>query len=519
MAKTEDFVRPMYRWIKTRKNVRGNCGKEMLFLLGGLSFKVLNRSSDKKLIVRFSIFREDGAIEQYNVFPEYRRNVSDYFEEWTTTELPIFPLDSPHGKMVRASFSTIIHYGDSPLFPAYEFHFADLNELLNNKLKWAFRATAYTDNRPFTIPETELSRAAYNIYNTPLYANVRFTRETLGSQYHPATEIHSLLDRVEQNTLNNPHLSHYVHLSVFNFDNTDIINHLLHLHSQGVNIECIGGWEQLSSSDWSENVARLRKAGIPVLGVVRNTPFDPGSGIASMHTKFIIFDGFAVMSASYNLDFQNWQTNRENGLFYYNSDIALLYEHNFQTIKGSPFQPYTIEPGEKYNLYYSFGRYKTPRGEVLDWRDAVANEIYNAQERIYIVMFDMTDFNFSSQITMYDMLIDAVCRGVEVHIVLNGFKCRDSDVFEKDIPKKEFRLLMQNGVKISLLFNKHDIYSPLHHKFVVIDNETVIAESANWYIATLYSDEVFSIIRDKQCARSYMEELMLLMKYYRVTTF
>jgi hypothetical protein len=66
---------------------------------------------------------------------------------------------------------------------------------------------------------------------------------------------------------------------------------LIYALKNGIGVDCVADWASVSSMNCTENVAKLRRAGIPVCGVVRNTPNNQSEGIASMHTKFIIFDG------------------------------------------------------------------------------------------------------------------------------------------------------------------------------------------------------------------------------------
>ena len=513
MPSAENFAFPLFKWLGENRFVKSNDGRDLIFVPGGIGLCVKNYDYDKKVILRFTIYRQDGCLEQYILYPSFKKHTDGGDEEWSTNQLPLFPWHNIHGEIVYSSFSYIIQSKEKAVYPEYEFLFATNEDFACGHIKSGFEITGHSDYMPFQFDTHILERAAWSAYQKPLYTSVKFTREPLESSHHPLQEIHRLLDNVQD----------YVHLSMFNFDNRNICNHLIHLAYNGVNIECIGGWEQTSSLDWQETVGDLRRAGIPVYGVVRNTPFDHSGGIASMHTKFIVFDGKAVMSSSYNLDFEKWRENRENGIFYYSEEISTLYENLFQIIKGAPIKPYIIEPYAHYNIYYSLGTYLTPRGESLKGCDIIAHEILKAQNSILIAMFELSDFTLNCGISLYQALIDAKSRGLHVQIILNGFKCeiQGNHPWQQGYrpPKEELNQLLENGITVNLVYNQHNHYSPLHHKFVIIDGETTIAESANWYPATLYSDEVFSVIRNRETAEIYMEELLLILKYYRVRTF
>lgn len=513
MPSSENFAFPLFKWIGEHKHVNGNDGRDLLFVPGGIGLCVKNYSHKKKIVIRFTIHRADGCLEQYILYPSFKKHTDYGDEEWSTNQLPIFPWHSPHGEIVYSSFSYIIQSEEKAVHPEYEFLFATNEDFAHGHIRSGFDITGHSDYSPFQYSKQILEMSTWSIYEKPLYHSTKFTREAIGSEHHPLKEIHRLLDHVQS----------YVHLSMFNFDNRNICNHLIHLSHQGINVECVGGWEQTSSLDWQESTSDLRRAGIPVYGIVRNTPFDHSGGIASMHTKFIVFDGKAVMSSSYNLDFDKWRENRENGIFYYSNEVALIYENLFQVIKGAPFTPYAINCNSHYNMYYSLGSYHINSSTTITGCDIIAYEILRAKSSILIAMFDLADFWLDCGISLYQALIEAKAKGVYIQIILNGFKCehQGNHPWEQGYrpPKNEMNRLLENGININLVYNEHNHYSPLHHKFAIIDGETVIAESANWYPATLYSDEVFSVVRNRETAKIYMEELLLILKYYRVRTF
>jgi hypothetical protein len=182
---------------------------------------------------------------------------------------------------------------------------------------------------------------------------------------------------------------HFIWLAIFDFDNYHIAEHLIYARQKGVDVECIADWAALSSLNCTENIARIRRAGIPILGVVRNTPCDPFQGIASMHTKIIIFDGEVVHCSSYNLHFHLWGGNWEQALFYYSGDFALLYANIYHAIRGGVIRELVVRPESRFNLFYSFGRHLAPRRDFYRPQDAIITEINNASDFIILSMFDL----------------------------------------------------------------------------------------------------------------------------------
>lgn len=512
----EELARPLYRWIDQGRFERANTGENILFHRGGIGLSVLSYSNRKSIRLRLSVHRQDGCTEYYVLHPVYVETMNNGREKWQTDQLPLFPWHSLHGPVTYITFSYILHAGEQTVYPLHEHYFACAGDFAAGRIESApCHSTGGSDYRPFALSKQELERSIWECYRSQPLHRPYFTRGNPHAWDHPMNEIHSLMNPLAERGSERP----YLHAALFNFDNEHFVNHLIHLAGNGVSVECIGGWEQISGCDMSQPVARLRRFGIPVYGLVRNTPFDHRGGIASMHTKFIVFNGENAMSASYNLDFHRWGQNWENGIFYYSSQAALGYEHVFQTMKGAAFQKPFIDPGAGYNLYYSLGKYASDGSDDLTIGDILAREIYSAGESIVIVMFDLSDFLLSmafGKTTLFSALEDALARGVTVTMVLNGFKNEQ----QKDRPtaKDGIQRLIRRGAETAFLYNRHDGYSPLHHKYAVIDGVSVMAESANWYPATLYSDEVFSVIRNRETAQAYLRETAVLLDTFRLRT-
>lgn len=528
----ETYVFPAYKWLGKGRKITNQHGHSIVNHPGGIGFKVRNYAPEKRIFVKINLYREDQTIENYMMKAYYVEHMSDDIEKWQTHQLVLFPYESPHGQVNFVTFSYLIHKDWQVLYSEFEYKYARREDF-----HWDNTPLDDFDEHPFKrhnhyrvweIPYQDIQNAVDAIQKDPSPPYIRpfFTRGDPYSQNHPIHEIHNCLSIVEDIHNREPYRKHYVHMSIFNFENENIINHLLHLHSKGIEVECIGGWEQVSSADWSDQVARLRKSGIPVLGVVRNTPYSPNDGIASMHTKIIIFDGSISTSSSYNLDFHRWGGNWENGLFFYSPYISLLYEHVYQSIKGGIYRTVGINPDARYNLYYSFGKYNAYEGKLLSSGDAILKEIYCARSTIFISMFDLDDFYLNGPHSigknLVSALIEARNRGIYILILLNGFRAEREDTpVNYDLGQTRplrptIQHLIGNNIDILLLYYNDTPFSPLHHKFIIFDEHTIISESYNWYSASLYSDEVFSVIRDKNLADQFMNEMFYMIRHFRI---
>lgn len=104
-------------------------------------------------------------------------------------------------------------------------------------------------------------------------------------------------------------------------------------------------------------------------------------------------------------------------------------------------------------------------------RNAIIREIQQAERSVSVAMYILTDRELSNA------LIEANERGKEVHVVMDG-----TEINEKSYSKHVY--LQKNGVPVRLDLShrsKSSEYSGImHHKFAIIDGETVITGSYNW---------------------------------------
>ncbi len=276
----------------------------------------------------------------------------------------------------------------------------------------------------------------------------------------------------------------------------------------------------------SENIARLRRASIPVYGVVRNDPCRLGQDIASMHTKIMLFDDEVVHSASYNLHFHLWGGNWENSIAHRSRDASLLYRAVYNAIRYGNRIELTVDPSNRYNLYYSFGSYEGPAGRVRP-QDAIVKEIANARRSIVVCMFELARLKgiparSGRELDVVEALIQARDRGVRVQIIVNGTMAhggREPAPWDKAFkrPLKEpMERLRKAWMEVFHVYYRESIHSPLHHKFAVIDASTVITGSYNWYEPSIYSDEVLTITRDEALAEAFLGEADLMLRSFRI---
>ena len=528
----EEIASPAYRWLGERRWVKNLQGNEITNIAGGIGFSVQNYAHEKLLKVRLCVERQDGAAEYYLTDAYYCGQWDDGREKWQTHRLPLFPFESCHGPVTRVTFSYSVGNGTWSLSSRYSYLFATIEDFRKGHVEGQIERSGPEAKHAGAIPppDSGMLRAALtgiNRENQLSFVRPYFTRGQTQRPEHPVHEIHRCIDRVIERRWREPERPHYIRLAMFDFDNEQIANHLIHAHRQGIDVECIGDWAQVSSMNSSDYIARMRRAGIPIYGVVRNTPGVPADGIASMHTKFIVFDGETVHSSSYNLHFHLWGGNWENGLFYYSKDFAILYEAIYDAVRNGHIPLMTVNPEERYNEYYSFGKY-IAHNERIEPQDAIITEIERAKQTILVCMFTLSHLYGRSLLTGKRMdvisgLIVARDRGVRVQIILNGMVARSGPLpepwdWEKEIrrPLKEpMERLREAWMEVIYVYYPWSTYSPVHHKFAVFDEETVITGSYNWYEPSTQSDEVLSVLRDERIARAFTEEAALILRTFR----
>jgi hypothetical protein len=528
----EAFAQPSYKWIGARQFVDNHQGWHISIFPGGIGFSLFNYADEKALRVRLNVIREDGVEEAYLSDAYYCGDWGGGWQKWQTHRLPLFPYEGLHGRIRHMTFSYSVLKDGLVIPSAHRYRFATLDDFYAGRLLH----DDFNDpgllalNDETIVPDNaaRYQRAHRAINNNADSHPVApyFTRGNTWAEHHPLHEVHRAIDRVIAAKAEDPDGGHSIRVAMFDFDHEHIATHLLYAQEQGIEVECIGDWAQVSSMNASENIARLRRGRIPVFGVVRNEPCRPRDNLASMHTKMILFDGREVHSASYNLHFHQWGGNWENAIAHYSAEACLLYDAIYQAVRYGHRVRLTTEPTDRLAVYYSFGEYRAA-GHTYRTHDAIIGELQHAHESITVCMYDISpiagnDFGAGTATDVVGALIAARDRGVRVQILLNGMLSHsgrqpaDWDKAFRRPLKHPAQRLKDAWMEVFHVYYHESIYSPLHHKFAVIDNRTVITGSYNWYEPSLASDEIVTIVRDETVAAAYLEEVRLLLQTFRV---
>ncbi|WP_245562041.1 phospholipase D-like domain-containing protein [Stanieria cyanosphaera] len=291
---------------------------------------------------------------------------------------------------------------------------------------------------------------------------------------------------------------------------------------------------RLSNSEIAQGDALIifKNAGIPLI----DDTADGSKGSGLMHHKFMIIDRKIVLTGSVNYtlsdihgDFTNLETrgNANNLLVINNQQLARLFTEEFNYMWGDGV-------GGNFDSLFGLAKpYRSP--QQLVWNDTtveiqfsptspskdwelssnglIGKTISNADNSI-----DLALFVFSEQ-KLVDLLAQAQQKQVKIQGIFEpefalrsysevldmwGVALRDRCKYEaNNNPWKK----SINTVGIAQLV-KGD---KLHHKFAVIDRNTVITGSHNWSEAANYNnDENLLIIKNATVAQHFQQQFNLL---------
>lgn len=195
-----------------------------------------------------------------------------------------------------------------------------------------------------------------------------------------------------------------------------------------------------------------------------------------MHNKFCVFDNRIVWTGSWNPTNKN---HYDNALILYSGYLAKNYKQEFSELwsnrQESVLFPKITLNNKKVENYFCPEDYCA---------DKVLNELENARQSIYFMLFSFTDSNIG------DLLVEK-SKNIKVRGILEKSQLSKWSEFEK---LKDYTRLYQNS-------------GILHHKLFIIDNETVITGSYNPTMAgNEKNDENIIIIQNREIAKAFLKE-------------
>ncbi len=274
-------------------------------------------------------------------------------------------------------------------------------------------------------------------------------------------------------------------IAIYSISDEDLVEALINSANRGVGVRI------LTEDDYFnrfENIYQKlkRQANIQVLT-------DPKEN--SMHNKYMIIDKKAVWTGSLNWTKNGIYYNANSSVLIKNIAIADAYLKDFEQMyeQGKFGLAKEDKSGEKYEVGKVRVEVYFSPSDLPE--EVLINKIQNADSNIHLSMFYYTND------LLHKALIDAINRGVKVKAVWDFRGWEDFHTSEMDE-------MLTRGVGIV------DANPGLiHHKYAVIDGQTVITGSANWSNSGMnYNDENILVIEDQKVAQKFIDDLN---KYYQ----
>ena len=270
-------------------------------------------------------------------------------------------------------------------------------------------------------------------------------------------------------------------IAAFQLNSKPIYQAIFDAHQRGVAVRIVTDDEHGLEDKSNSELRDLETAGIPIVS-------DNRSGL--MHNKFIIVDERAVWTGSWNYTLNGTYRNNNNVLVLESDAVAAAYKAEFEEMfERKEFGTRSTDDGVS-TVHEGPGEISIIFASEADELAALIAEIQAAQSSI----------RFMSFVFSLDELSNAMIEKMEnPNFVLRGvFEDRNSTASWSQLPT-----LHCAGAQVRQDGNRYI----LHHKVIIIDDDTVITGSFNFSnSAAKDNDENIVIIRDAVIAGLYLEE-------------
>ena len=252
-------------------------------------------------------------------------------------------------------------------------------------------------------------------------------------------------------------------------------------HERGVRVRIVTDDDHGLHDEGDTHLRDLLAAGVPLRD-------DSRSGL--MHNKFAIIDQRTVWTGSWNYTVNGSYRNNNNVLALESAAAAAAYQAEFdEMFERGEFGKRSSDDG-LVTLEHGAGEISILFGSEGNEIDALRAEIKRAQRSIRFMTFV-----FSLEELAEAMLLQAAKAGATIEGV---FEKRNSTASWSQLPA-----LHCNGAAVRQDGNRY----VLHHKVIIIDEDTVITGSFNFSrSAAERNDENIVIIRNADIAALYLDE-------------
>ena len=266
----------------------------------------------------------------------------------------------------------------------------------------------------------------------------------------------------------------------FEMNNDVIYQAILDAHQRGVTVRIVTDGEHGLEDEKDTALRDLIAAGVPVVEDGRS---------ALMHNKFMIMDEAAVWTGSWNYTINGTYRNNNNVLVMQHPIAVQAYQDEFdEMFKDQEFGPRSTDDG-----MVSFTEGDTEVSILFASEGNVIEAVGNA------VRAAKSDVRFMTFVFSSDSLAEAMIEVMDKDVNIQGvFENRNSTASWSKLPE-----LHCAGAHVRQDGNRY----VLHHKVVIIDDDTVVTGSFNFSgNASRSNDENLVIIKNKDIAGFYIDE-------------
>lgn len=257
----------------------------------------------------------------------------------------------------------------------------------------------------------------------------------------------------------------FVYVCVYDIDYIPFVQELKYLKKNGVDVKVISELENKNS--FCDEIKP----------VYDNNP-------RLMHNKFLVIDGYVVVTGSLNFTLNGFRKNHNNVVVFFSNELAQEYMEEFQEMfdgifGGGKFRPVLVKTdlGTVQPIFTPDDKNATKK---------IINLIESATKSVHVMMFAFT----SRDIGM--ALVKARDRGLDVRVIMEDFQASNK--------WSVYNFLKGNGIPVIL----DKIPGAFHHKVMIIDGKYTLAGSFNYTnSAQRYNDENFLIVTDPIISKAF----------------
>ena len=277
-----------------------------------------------------------------------------------------------------------------------------------------------------------------------------------------------------------------VDVAAYDFDLETVADALVKAHQKGIRVRFVTD----SDNAGEDAVRQLERAGIPIVEDERD------GGL--MHNKFVIVDNQWLWTGSFNLTDNGAYRNNNHAVLIASTALAQNYTVEFEEMFEGQFGPTSPDdtPNPRVIVAYEADHGQEQKVELENHfapEDGVARqiieEIRGAQSRIRFMAFTFTS----------DEIAQAMVRRAQDGVVVQGVienRNAEGDYSEYERLRAAAHDILPDGNPYIM-----------HHKVIIIDDETVILGSYNFTASAEDSnDENVLIIHDAEVASLFVAE-------------